>query len=73
MTGTPFCMLPVTSFNGIKIGDGKVSKIFKMILNRWSDNVGIDIENQIKNWDKDNNSELNSNNSPSPYQFKPKN
>ena len=73
MTGTPFCMLPVTSFNGTKIGDGKISKTFKMILNRWSDNVGINIENQIKNWDKDNNSQLNKNNAPSPYQFKSKN
>ena len=24
MTGTPFCMLPVTSLNSVKIGDGKV-------------------------------------------------
>ena len=26
MTGTPFCMLPVTSLNGLNIGEGKVGK-----------------------------------------------
>ena len=70
MTGTPFCMLPVTSLNGIKIGSGYVSKTFKTILNKWSDNVGIDIEKQIKDWDINNNTA--NNNAPSPYQFKKK-
>tara|TARA_Y100000589_G_scaffold138217_1_gene132267 strand:+ start:543 stop:1538 length:996 start_codon:yes stop_codon:yes gene_type:complete len=73
MTGTPFCMLPVTSLNGIKIGNGKVSTKFKLILNKWSENVGIDIEQQIKNWDKLHDSNNNENQAPSPYQFKKKN
>ena len=28
MTGTPFCMLPVTKLNGLSIGDGKVGGVF---------------------------------------------
>jgi branched-chain amino acid aminotransferase len=54
MTGTPFCMLPVTSLNGLKIGDGTRGKIFNKLLSKWSENVGLDIELQIKNWDKKN-------------------
>ena len=32
ITGTPFCMLPVTSLNHIKIGEGKVGKIYTTLL-----------------------------------------
>ena len=67
MTGTPFCMLPVTSLNGINIGDGKVGEIFKKILNKWSLNVNVDIQKQIKSWKSD--SEVSS---PTPYKFKNK-
>ena len=67
MTGTPFCLLPVTSLNSVLIGDGKVGPIFKKLLNKWSKNVGVDIANQIQSWSKD-----QSTNSPTPYQFKPK-
>lgn len=48
MTGTPFCMLPVTSLNGVKIGDGKPGKLTEILLKKWSTNVGVDIVNQIK-------------------------
>jgi len=54
MTGTPFCMLPVISLNGLKIGDGGRGKIFNKLLSKWNENVGLDIELQIKNWDKKN-------------------
>ena len=67
MTGTPFCMLPVTSLNGIQIGDGKVGQIFKKVLARWSSNVKVDIEHQIKSWKS--NREISS---PTPYKFKNK-
>ena len=33
VTGTPFCMLPVTSLNSVKIGDGKAGKIYSRLLN----------------------------------------
>jgi len=65
ITGTPFCMLPVTSLNGLKIGSGKVGKIFKLLLNKWSLNVDLDIEKQIKSWG----SEIQTS-GLTPYQFK---
>lgn len=52
ITATPFCMLPVTSINGISIGNGKVGPVYKELLKRWSDSVGVDIQGQIKAWDK---------------------
>ncbi len=67
MTGTPFCLLPVTSLNGIKIGDGNVGPLFKKLLDKWSEIVNVDIATQIKNW-----SGQSKSNSPTPYQFKSK-
>lgn len=52
MTGTSFCILPATKFNGIKIGKGKMGKITKMLLDKWSENVGVDIISQIKEYSK---------------------
>ena len=70
MTGTPFCMLPVTSLNGLKIGDGKVGKIYKKILKKWSKETKVDIEKQIKNWDKKNSVLRNRRtDNPTPYKF----
>jgi branched-chain amino acid aminotransferase len=51
MTGTPFCLLPVTSLNGTVIANGRVGPITKKILDKWSKKVGIDIARQIKKWD----------------------
>lgn len=67
MTGTPFCILPVTSLNGVSIGDRKPGKITKMLLDKWSRNVGVDIVKQIKNYNK----ELKKARSgaPTPYNF----
>ena len=68
MTGTPFCMLPVTRLSGLPIGDGRVGSSFKALLGQWSENVGIDIEKQIKTWDlADTPSESDA---PTPYSFK---
>jgi branched-chain amino acid aminotransferase len=50
MTGTPFCLLPVTKLNGQNIGSGKPGEITKLLLNRWSENVGVDVETQIKSY-----------------------
>ena len=54
MSGTPFCILPVTSLNRVKIGNGKPGEIFSELLKKWSKNVGINISQQIKEWDKKN-------------------
>jgi branched-chain amino acid aminotransferase len=67
MTGTPFCILPVTSLNGVKIGNGEVGEIYTKLLNTWSSKVGLDIKNQIKSWRNN-----NTTSSPTPYTFKPK-
>lgn len=51
-TATPFCVMPITSINGVPIGKGKVGDITQEILYLWSRNVGVDIVKQIKKWDK---------------------
>ena len=68
MTGTPFCILPTTSLNGIEIGDGKMGELTNMLLDKWSKNVNLDIKGQIIEYGNEV-STLNKN-SPSPYQFK---
>jgi branched-chain amino acid aminotransferase len=67
MTGTPFCMLPVTTLNGVPIGTGKVGNLFNSMLEKWSSEVGINIKQQIQSWNNaDGKSALNA---PTPYQF----
>jgi len=68
ITGTPFCMLPVTSLNGLEIGDGQVGSVFSQIMDRWSANTGVDIINQIKNWDSEFSQEIDGD-APTPYRF----
>lgn len=70
MTGTPFCMLPVTSLNGNAIGDGKVGEVFGKLIGQWSADTGVDVEEQIKAWDAVR-GESNSD-APTPYRFKSK-
>ena len=69
MTGTPFCMLPVTRLNGVAIGEGRVGAGFHRLLQAWSDSVGVYIAAQIKSWDSARNSEPASD-APTPYRFK---
>ncbi len=52
LTGTPFCMLPVTQLDGEPVGDGRPGKYFNLILERWSKRVGVDIKGQIIEWDR---------------------
>ena len=68
MTATPFCMLPVTSLHKKNIGNGKRGPIFDKLLKQWNSSVEIDIEKQIKNFNKE--LENNKVSGPSPYQFK---
>ncbi len=69
MTATPFCILPVTSLDGLPIGNGQVGAVTKRLLARWSENVGIDIPGQIRAWDAQRNAAQKSD-APSPYSFK---
>ena len=66
MSGTPFCLLPVTKLNSVKIGDGKPGEIYSKLLRKWSSNMKVDIKKQIKDWDNQNRAKLDA---PSPYQF----
>ena len=68
MTGTPFCLLPVTHLNAEPIGDGQVGPVTKKLLARWSGNVGVDIVAQIKDWDSSRPAATSD--SPTPYRFK---
>ncbi len=69
LTGTPFCILPTTHLNGVKIGTGSMGEITKLLLERWSKNVGVDIVAQIKGYAR----ELvgsDASSAPTPYQFR---
>jgi len=71
MTGTPFCLLPVTKINSLEIGNGKRGQITNKLLSLWSQKVNVDIEKQIKDF----NAELEKNDwsGTTPYQFREKN
>lgn len=68
ITGTPFCILPVTSLNSEMIGDGKMGRITGKLLQTWSKNVGVDIIRQIKDWSRE--KKPDDSTAPSPYSFK---
>jgi branched-chain amino acid aminotransferase len=68
MTGTPFCILPVTYFNGVAIGDAAMGRVTKKLLDLWSGNVGVDIIQQIKDYAKECAHVMGQ--APTPYQFK---
>lgn len=48
LTSTPFCLLPVTQFDGQKIGSGQPGPIFQRTLSAWSQLVGLDIQQQAE-------------------------
>jgi branched-chain amino acid aminotransferase len=70
MTGTPFCMLPVTRINGDAIGTGKVGPVFQKVLDKWSANTGVDVAGQIKAWNAEGSDAHGD--APTPYRFKAK-
>jgi branched-chain amino acid aminotransferase len=72
MTGTPFSILPVTALNGNSIGTGKVGKTFQKLIDRWSENTGVDIVKQIQIWDANRDPLIHGVNAPTPYRFKTK-
>jgi len=53
MTGTPFCILPVTGLNGVVIGNRKMGEVTRLLLDKWGENVGVDIISQIKSFNKE--------------------
>lgn len=71
MTGTPFCMLPVTRLNGKQIGDGKVGPVFSRLIKQWSENTSVDIIGQIQLWDEAR-AGSGAPSAPTPYRFSSK-
>jgi len=47
LTSTPFCLLAVTRLNGAPIGGGAPGPVYRRLLEAWSREVGLDIEQQI--------------------------
>ena len=66
MTATPFCILPVYKFNNIQISNN-IGKITQALHDKWSENIKLNIWDQIKYFSeecKDENSDA-----PTPYVF----
>jgi hypothetical protein len=51
------------------IGNGKMGKVTKMLLDKWSENVGVDIVKQIRAFNKELKI-LKDASAPTPYQFR---
>lgn len=49
-TSTSIAMMPVTRFNGSPVGDGAPGPIWHRLLSAWSENVGIDIPAQARDY-----------------------
>ncbi|MBM4075643.1 MAG: hypothetical protein FJ267_08370 [Planctomycetes bacterium] len=47
LSSTPSCLQPVTKFNGRLIGNGKPGSIFQTLLQAWSQEVGLNIIEQM--------------------------
>ena len=69
VTGTPFCILPVCRLNNLNIGDGKFGSISKKLIDKWSENVNLDIIKQMKDYYYEFNNPIEKQSS-SIYQFK---
>ncbi len=48
LSSTPYCLLPVTRFNGQAISGGKPGPLFGRLLVAWSEMVGVDIAEQAR-------------------------
>jgi len=47
-SSTPYCLMPVTRFNGRAIGDGKPGPVFGRLMTEWNRLVDLDIMEQIR-------------------------
>jgi len=45
-TSTPYCIMPATKFNGLPVGDGKVGRVTKLLLEGWAELTGVDVVEQ---------------------------
>ena len=51
-TATPWCIMPCTSINGQKIGNGKVGKVTEFLTQKWIEAVDCDFIEQARRWDE---------------------
>ncbi len=51
-TSTRFCIMPVVSVDGHTIGSGKPGAVTQSLLKAWSDEVGIDIVEQARAYER---------------------
>lgn len=51
LTGTPFCAVPVVSVDGTRIGEGRPGGVYTAMMQQWNALVGLDIAQQIQDWD----------------------
>jgi branched-chain amino acid aminotransferase len=47
LTSTPYCLMPVTKINGVSVGNGVPGRVYRRLLDAWSQLVGLNIEQQI--------------------------
>jgi branched-subunit amino acid aminotransferase/4-amino-4-deoxychorismate lyase len=48
LTSTPYCILPVTRFEGHSLGSGRPGEVYQRLLQAWSRLVGFDIAAQAE-------------------------
>lgn len=49
-TGTTICMIPITRFNFQPVGDGAPGPVYRRLLTAWSEEVGVDIACQARQY-----------------------
>lgn len=47
LSSTPTCLLPVTRFQGLPLGDGQPGPVYRKLLSAWNNLVGFDIRAQM--------------------------
>lgn len=47
-SSTPYCLLPVTRFNGQTVGDGHPGPVFNRLAEAWSELVGVNVVEQMR-------------------------
>ncbi len=52
-SSTPYCLLPVTRFNGWRVGDGVPGPVFAQLIEAWNRRVGLDIIAQMRDGARD--------------------
>ena len=48
VASTPYCLGPVTRFNGTAVGDGEPGPVYDQLMTAWDRLVGIDVRKQVR-------------------------